>query len=558
MTRRPPVASLAVVLWCHITIGMPTLGAQDTPASAWGRAHDSNGASSAATASWLGAWSPLRPVLDVPRGLLRAPLAPGVLEAPPPMTGAFVLAGAPGAIARDLRPWLAGDTARWSELRVRESGEVGSYRRPLDVGDAAVTQAIGQGWAPVGTRGVALGRFILDRERHDAGGFTQRVAPYWSSPFIVTDSISPPMQRTRVRLEGAIGWQVAGFGLGVSAGLESRDHNSQNVPLRRSGRAATPAALVGVDRSLPWFGLVIGGYYKWSEANETNVLNAVPLPTILYQLQGYDEPFGSLVTSSNPVFVRNDRQLRAAGGTAQLTVLGARVVLAHEQADRAEDQYRNLVSGNRATDRWRATGGTSHLQLSRALGTAHRATLVASRTSLTGSASRADLTGIAVDGRDEQTAVEFDVRATRGRWTTALLGGVSQRRHERVDYVVERRTALDITTPFVGGELARRIARGGVAVGASLASRSAAGGIPPVPEPTSAPTYRRLLQPELAYESAASRAVAAWTTVRVPVASQWLVLSARAERATPTSTGANRLQPTGERTVWSVGLGWQR
>ncbi len=555
MNARRTLAALLTGIACTVPVH---LVAQDTPASAWARAHDSNGASSAATVSWFGAWSPLRPVLDVPRGLLRAPLAPGILEAPAPLTGAFVLAGAPGGIARDFRAWLPGDTTRWSELRVRESSEAGAYKRPLDVSDARVTQAIGQGWSPVGARGVAVGRFILDRERHDVSGFTQRVAPYWSSPFIITDSVTPPMQRTRVRLEGAIGWELAGFGVGISAGLESRDHNSVNAPLRRSGRAATPGGVLGADRALPWLGLVVGAYYKWSEANETNVLNAVPLPTILYQLQGYDEPFGFIVTESNPVFVRNDRQLNAIGGTAQLTVLGTRVVVVHEQAIRNEDQYKNLVSLNAPTDRWRATGSTSHVQATRAFGRSVRAMVVGSRTSLSGTATRSDLTGIAFDGADEQLAVEADIRASRGAWTGALLGGVTQRSHARFDYVVERRTALEINTPFVGGEIARRVGRGALSIGASMATRAATGGIPPLPTVESAPTYRRLLQPELAYESAESQAVAAWSSVRVPVASQWLVLSARAERTSPSSVATGRLQPDGERTVWSVGLGWQR
>ena len=84
MNTRRTIATLLASAACALPV---TLLAQDTPASAWARAHDSNGASSAATVSWFGAWSPLRPVLDVPRGLLRAPLAPGILEAPPPPTG---------------------------------------------------------------------------------------------------------------------------------------------------------------------------------------------------------------------------------------------------------------------------------------------------------------------------------------------------------------------------------------------------------------------------------------------------------------------------------------
>lgn len=96
-----------------------------------------------------------------------------------------------------------------------------------------------------------------------------------------------------------------------------------------------------------------------------------------------------------------------------------------------------------------------------------------------------------------------------------------------------------------------------MAVGASLALRSATGGIPPLPA-RDQPTYRRLLQPELAYEAAQSQAVAGWLSVRVPVADQLLVVSARAERTTPREQVTERLQPSGERTAWSVGVGWQR
>ena len=86
--------------------------AQDVPPSAWARAHDASSVTNSTRVSWLGAWSPLRPIADVARGEIRAPFGPGVLNAPAPITGAILLAGAPGAIARYLTPRLRGDTAR--------------------------------------------------------------------------------------------------------------------------------------------------------------------------------------------------------------------------------------------------------------------------------------------------------------------------------------------------------------------------------------------------------------------------------------------------------------
>lgn len=539
---------------CGIATFVPfTSRAQDTPPTAWGRGADVSSALSNGASAWLGAWSPLRPVIDIPRGLLRAPLAPGLLDAPAPLAGAFVLAGAPGALARDLLPRLKGDTARFSELRVRAAAASGDYHRPLDVSDSRVTQVSGQGWAPVGARGIAIGRFVIDREDNDVSSFTQRVAPYYSSPFVATDSVRPPMQSTRARLEGALGLRLAGFGVGVSAGIDTREQNSVDFPLRRSGRAATPAAMVGAERALRWLGLRVGGYYRWSEPNETNVLNASPLPTIIYAVQGYDEPFGLQVGSASPVFVRNDRRATALGGTLEFTALDARVVVTYEKGNHAEDQYRNITSRVRPTDQWRATGNNSRMQLQRAFGSRVRATIVGSNESLDGTAVREDLKGIAFDGGDTKAAIEGDVRVQLSRaWSAALLGGATRLTSDRTDYVVSLHSRVQATTPFVGAELARHWKRAAFALGASAASTSPSGTLPSTARQAN---YRRIIAPTLAYDAAEATAVAGWATSLLPIGGATFVASVRAERSAPTSAVAARLQPNGERTGWSVSVG---
>ena len=527
--------------------------AQDTPPTAWGRGADVSSAHSTGASAWLGAWSPLRPIIDIPRGLLRAPLAPGLLDAPAPLGGAFVLAGAPGALARDLTPRLNGDTARFGELRVRAAGASGDYHRPLDVSDSRVTQVSGQGWAPVGTRGIAIGRFVIDRENNDVSSFTQRVAAYYSSPFVATDSVRPPMQSTRARLEGALGLRLGGFGVGVSAGIDTREQNSVDFPLRRSGRAATPAVMLGAERLLPWSGLRVGGYYRWSEPSETNVLNASPLPTIIYAVQGYDEPFGLQVGSASPVFVRNDRRATALGGTVELTALDTRIVLTYEKGKHAEDQYRNITSRVRPTDQWRASGTTSRIQLQRALGLRVRATVVGSSESLDGTAVREDLKGIAMDGGDTKAAIEGDVRVRFARsWSAAVLGGATRLTSTRTDYVVSLRSSLQAATPFIGAELSRRWRRTAIAVGGSAASTSPSGTLPSTALKAN---YRRIIAPMLAYDAAQATAVAGWVTALLPIGGTTFVVSARAERTAPRSAVAARLQPTGERTGWSVSVG---
>jgi len=530
------------------------LAAQDGTVSGWGRAVDASGASASAATAWMGAWSPLRPIVDITRGLLRAPLGPGLLIAPAPMAGAFVVGGAPGALARDLQPRLRGDTSRFGDVRIRYANEAGSYRRPLDMAQSAVTQVAGAGFAPVGSRGVVMGSFVLDREQHDTSSFTQRVSAYGSSPFVVTDSVTPPMQRTRARLEGALGLRLGGFGVGLSAGLESREHYSVDFPLRRSGRNAIPAVSAGIERVLPWYGARVGAFYRWSEANETNSLNPNPLSTNVYQVQGYDEPVGLTVTAANQLFVRNEKRATSVGGSLELAVLGARVVVVHEQGDRAEDQFFNVVVAVRATDVWRATGQSTRLQVQRAVGRRGRLNVVGARSSLTGSASRRDLRGIAIDASDASTAVEADLRWTFSpRWEAALIGGLQQQTSQRTDYVAELRSTIETVAPFVGGEVSRTFGRSGVAAGASFAAVTPSGNVPiAVGKGTS---YRRLIAPMLAYESADTRAFAAWATARSAIRAMPVWVSARADKASAATARASRLQPGGERTLFTLTMG---
>jgi hypothetical protein len=550
---RLPRAIPCVVAAITVCTAPLVVGAQDAPPSAWARAHDVNGASSSGTASWSGAWSPLRPITDIARGLLRAPFAPGVLDAPAPMGGAFVLAGSPAALARDLKPHLPGDTASFGELRVRRASESGAYRRPLDIAESDVSGVTGFGWSPVGKRGIAIGRFVIDNEDAAVSSYAERVSSYWSSPFVATDSVAPPMQRTRARLEGALGLRVGEFGVGLSVGLDTREHNSVDFPLRRTGRAATPAAMLGVERTLPWLAMRLGGFYRWSEPNETNVLNATPAATIIYGVQGYDEPFGYIVGASSPVFVRVDKRATALGGTMDLTVADTRIVATYERGDRAEDQYRNIGQRVRPSEQWRASGSSSHVQLQRLLGTRVRATVVASNDALNGTARRSDLTGIAVVGRDEKLAVEGDVRVRLSdAWTIAALGGATRLQTSRTDYVVTLSSDIKTTTPFVGGEVARRWRRVAIALGASRASTTPSGALP---KATQGPTYRRLIAPSLAYDAAQASAVAGWITATLPLRSGTLITSVRSERATPSTVVSSRLQPGGERSGWSLSLG---
>lgn len=553
MVRHVRSALLLVVT----TLCAKPLYAQDAPPSAWARANDASSVTTSTRVNWLGAWSPLRPVADLPRGELRAPFGPGVLDAPSPLRGAFILAGAPGAIVHDLLGRGARDSARFGEMRLQHASESGSYHRPLDVVQGTATQVSGIGWSPVGSRGMAMGRFVVDQENEDTSSFTQRVSPSWSSPFIATDSVRPPMVRTRARAEGALGLRLGAYDVGLSAGVDSREHNSLDFPLRRTGRWASPAAALGVERSVPWLGARInarvGAYARWTEMAETNVLNPSPLSTIIYTLQGMDEPQGIPVANAT-LFVRNDRRATADGLTASFELLGTSVVAVYERGNRADDQYRLITSRVRPTDSWRTSGSESRVQLARDFGAGVRAMVVAHRVTLNGKGYRNDLAGLAVLGGDTQNAVEGDVRYTRGAWMVGVTGGMTQRTQDRQDYVAQLTSHIEQVTPFVSGEVARAVRGVSVAVGASFASTSPTAALPAA---SRGPNYRRLIAPDLAYDAAEASASALWLTVRRAVRGHDVFVQLRTEQASPTSVLASRLQPSGDRTRWQVGVGYR-
>ena len=526
------------------------LAAQDAPPTAWGRAPDVGAAAATTTGPWLGGWSPLRPITDIGRGGVRAPDAPGLHRVPAPYAGAFVLAGAPAALARDFQPRLAGDTARWGEVTYQYASETGAFRRPFDVADRRVTQLGGQGWAPVGARGIAIGRFVLDRESSDVSSFTQRALPYGSSPFVAADSVSPPLQGTRARLEGALGLRLGPLALGAAAGIDTREHNSIDFPLRRSGRATIPAASLGAEYLVPRRAIRMGAYYRWSEAAEQNLLNPVPLPIVIYAVAGLDEPLGISTNTGQPSLVRTERRGAAVGATLDATLLGARIVVSHERGTLAEDQYRTLAAV-RPTDEWRAEASETRLQVQRMLGR-NRLTVVGSQQTLTGDGTRYDLRGVAVRGRDERTAVEADLRAPMGtRWQGAVFGGVVQQSHVRTDFVAELTVDLMAPTPFGGIEVVRRMGRGGraaLAAGASVAQRSPSGTVPPAA--SRGENYRKFTGAALAYDGSVAQAGAGWLRLQVPVRTRALVLGGRMD------AGSGRAID-GRRTMWRLELALQ-
>ena len=228
--------------------------------------------------------------------------------------------------------------------------------------------------------------------------------------------------------------------------------------------------------------------------------------------------------------------------------------MTHEQGDHSDDQYRTVTSAVRPTDRWRASGSETRIQLQRPVGERIRATVIGVNKTLDGTAVRSDLAGLAFDGTDNRFAVEGDVRFTLSRkWTAAVLGGVARTTSARTDYVVSVASRVETTVPFISGEIARQLQnRFAIAIGMSAASTTPTGALPGADR---GPNYQRLIAPALAYDAAEATALAGWITATVPFRGRTAMLSVRSEQTSPSSVVTARLQPSGTRNGWSLMFG---
>ena len=119
-----------------------------------------------------------------------------------------------------------------------------------------------------------------------------------------------------------------------------------------------------------------------------------------------------------------------------------------------------------------AEGSASQFQAQRTLGHRARLTLVASQSRLYGTATRADLTGIALRGADARLTIELDVRVQLSRaWKAAVLGGITSQSSDRTDYVAQSGLYTKGTVPLVGAETARNAGPAQVTMGARLRAR---------------------------------------------------------------------------------------
>jgi hypothetical protein len=497
----------------------------------------------------LDLWSPLSPIALHQRALPRAPAAPQIILLTRPLTGAFWTAGNPAALAAE-----AGEPH--GELRAGASGAEGAYRRPLDALESRAVQLSGLAWRPLGEHAGAVGRIILDQEDVPVSEPTLRVEPYVSNPFVLTDTISPRMVRSRARLEGGMGWSYRGWRIGGSAGIESREQRSQFSSIRRAGRATLPGITLGVARRLPIGQMWLGARGRWTGGNETG--STAPPPnasTRLFVLRGLDEP-EAVNAPGVPTLRRIESSATSFGVDLTGELLGARYVVYADRTEREETQISTLAA-NPPSDRWEAEGMVLGGSLQRELPRSVVVTMLTRLSTIEGTATRADLEGTVFDAEESRFLLSFDARwiPASGVWRGGLRVQTARDWSIRTDYLAELRSEIEAWSPGATAEIVRRIgADGWISAAVGRTWYSAASTIPAPDE--LGPEYRRLIAPELALMGRAATGTGVTFTVWQRVGGSNVWLRAHRESLSPSDREPiPSLAPEGDRSGWQLSLG---
>jgi len=529
--RRPnTTAAIAAVI-----IGAAPLAAQ------------SPGAGPAAP-SWADVWSPLAPVADLPRRAPGAPELPTLLLAPPPRVGLFWTAGIAAALPLEVQD-------SWTRFGAARTAEDGAYRRPLESEQATATRLTGFGWRPLGERGAVAGRAAYGLERLDAGTSAEIDDPYGASPLVPTDTSTPPVEKSRARLEGAGGWRAGAWAFGIAAGYEALDHHTSDTGLPRLGRAAVSGVTASIARAFAPASIRLAAYGRWNGRAETVNTIANTQSGRVHQLTGFAEPEPIDVTlSSNPVYRRRiERDGHALGLGAAAGAWGL-TWAAFAETSSADETHTSLRTEDPPADRWAARGRSLGLAAQRPLAEGRGAITADLRwTRLDGDAERADLRGIAFRTNARALSATLDARllpAPDG-WGAALTLSARSEQRASTDYIDQ--ISADLRSLHLGAalEIARSFGHELLFAAGAAASRYS----PDAALPDAAgrgEIYRRLVAPELAIHAtrASARAVSLTALWRVTTISEaWIHGHYAAVR--PDGDPAP-MAPAGDRTRWTI------
>lgn len=480
---------------------------------------------------WMWEWGALRPIADLGRRLPSPPPLPSTLDAPQPRLGLALTAGNPASLADDIvddRMDLGFGIGRVS----------GDYRRPLEPDERRTDGYALEGFRRLGARSGVIGRVALDRITLRGRTFAVAPEPHSSSPFIMTDTSAPRVNRPTVTLEGAQGIALGNWRLGVALGyqaLELRSHRSSRV---RAVRTASSGASAGIVRRLRAFGGIDAGVQvrRLARADAIGVL-AFPFTVRLYELEGYGEVPPRDVADP-PVYRRRiARDAWAYGASLGGEIAGARWVTVAERESMREYQS-SAQEDNPPTDKWLAAGTSFGAGAQRRFGRV-MATARARWSTHRGTARRMDLDGVIFRAEDSRFSSVADLRSLPhgSPWDGAATLSFSRDGRTARDALSGLRSAVRAWSPGAGLEITRTLTpRLAVGAGYAVTAYSPAAQIPA----TSAfgPVGRSLVAPEL--EMTATRALAQ----RMALTMRW---NHRSGRAVILRVEHGALEATGKR-----------
>jgi hypothetical protein len=503
---------------------------------------------------WWQQWSPLAPVADLVRRPAPVPTFPFVVLAPAPRVGLAWTAGNPAALARD-----AADAH--TEFRSAARGESGAYRRPLDAGRTNSFLASAAGWRPLGATGGVVGGVTVERAVLSDGAFAGVGEPYAMTPHAFADSSGTDLGRTLARLEGAGGWRLGNWGLGLALGHQSWDTRTGVTQIPRSQRGSRSGGSLGLTRDVAPGLATVGVHARWLSEVQHLSVSTRAAETTVFLFEGYGEPVLTRLGARQGYTRRVERDGGAAVVSAQVRAAGVRWVAFGEASKLDERQFGQLFSNDPPTDQWVTRGHRAGIAAE--AGAAGRGTHVVAIlrwASVAGDATRAGLEEEGTLFEADESVVDgaLDLRFDPGNgWDAGVQVSVAREDRDRIDRLARIRSSVQAWRPGIAVEAARALNdQITLGAGTGLAWYTPSGGIP---DPSHLREgYRTWIGPEFAYVATPSRTLAALVTLqwRSP-GGQAVSLEAGHDHTTAReSATVFQFTPTGSRTAWNIALRW--
>ena len=488
---------------------------------------------------------PLRPLADHPVPVIPAPRLPGLLVEAPPAVGLFRFAGIAAGLPSDI-------TGSRGVLRVGAGKGSGPYRRPFDADAVTPVTLRAAGWQRVGGRGAAWGRVAIENGGRDPAGFASYTNPYGSAPLVLADTSTSRLHRVRAVLEGAMGWSVGAWTVGVAGGLDVIDDGTRASRFVRTNRASRPAVHLSVGRAL-FGGITAVLHGRWSGGSETVFLRPEPGESRAFFFSGFDDPLPTDIVPPGALFRRTQKDGYAAGAAVAGRLFGAPWLVSAARTYR-HDIHFHEARQNPPTDDWIADGWDVTAAHQRPLPFGIVGTLELDVRRLVGDATLQGIDGVVTRVRETLLDATLDLRAMPAPDIQAAVRlGMAVSRRQLDDFLVRIGADLVVWRPSAVAEVAYAHRGTAVAVAGGVAG---AGPYATLPNPAAmGAVYQRFIAP--AWSRAATRAttLVGGVTVRQRVSSR-VSLLAEGSLASLSPRGTPVLaSPDGRFREWRVNVG---